>query len=550
MTVLKQNSYLRRGIPATMAARASLKNQVDWSLYLVTDSTAAILGDKDIVQVVEQAIQGGVTVVQYRDKHADTGAMIDVATKLHTVTQKYNVPLLINDRLDVCQAMGAEGVHIGQDDMDCTQARKILGPDAIIGVTASSEDEARKAIEDGADYLGIGTTFATPTKTDTKHIIGTQGLQQILAACDTGTEKSVPCVAIGSINASNVQRVLHQSAYGSNRLNGVAVVSAIVAAIDSQAAAKFLSELIKSAPEKFYASVPPNIQPVTDLKGLMAQVPGIIKSHASSSVLCHNMTNTVVQNFVANVCLATGASPIMSEIIAEAPDLAKLGGALVINMGTATPEKLNSFTAGMRAYNAVGAPVLLDPVGGGATAHRRNTVKTLLASGFFSVIKGNENEISSVAGASNVQQRGVDSGPSASTSEEKADLVKRLAQREHCIVLMTGETDYLSDGVRSVAINNGSPYLGKITGAGCALGAVIASYLAVHREDKFLAALAGMMHYEMAAERAEARQDCNGPGSFISAFLDELYLLGQDVCSGGPGVKDMIVERAKVQFIS
>lgn len=533
-----------------MAARASVKNQVDWSLYLVTDSTAAILGDKDIVHVVEQAIQGGVTVVQYRDKHADTGVMIDIAAKLHAVTQKYKVPLLINDRVDVCQAVGAEGVHIGQDDMDCNKARNILGSDAIIGVTASSVDEARKAIEDGADYLGIGTTFATPTKTDTKSIIGTRGLQQILAACDTGTEKSVPCVAIGSINVSNVQRVLHQSAYGSNRLNGVAVVSAIVAATDSQAAAKTLSELIKSAPEKFYSAVPPNKQPVMDLKGLMAQMPGIIKTHATSSVLCHNMTNTVVQNFVANVCLATGASPIMSEIAVEAPDLAKLGGALVVNMGTATPEKLNSFVAGMRAYNAVGAPVLLDPVGGGATGHRRATVKTLLASGFFSVIKGNENEISAVAGSSNVQQRGVDSSPSASTDEDKADLVKRLAQREHCIVLMTGETDHLSDGVRSVTINNGSPYLGKITGAGCALGAVIASYLAVHREDKFLAALAGIMHYEIAAERAEARQDCKGPGSFIPAFLDELYLLGQDVSCGGLAAENKIVEKAKVQLIA
>ncbi|EXJ90766.1 hypothetical protein A1O1_03870 [Capronia coronata CBS 617.96] len=515
-----------------MAQKSRARLPVDWSLYLVTDSTPAILGDKDIVEVVDQAIEGGVTIVQYRDKHADTGVMVEIASKLHAVTQKHNVPLLINDRLDVCQAVGAEGIHIGQDDMGCVEARKILGPDAIIGVTASSVEEAQKAIEDGADYLGIGTTFATPTKTDTKSIIGTRGLQEILAACATGTEKTVPCVAIGSINASNVQRVLHQSAHGSNRLNGVAVVSAIMASMDPQASARSLLDLIKTAPEKFYAAVPPNTARITDFANLIAQIPYIIKAHVSSSVLCHNMTNTVVQNFAANVCLATGSSPIMSENGPEAPDLARLGGALVINMGTATPDKMNAFTAGLRAYNAVGAPVLFDPVGGGATAVRRDAVKTLLAAGFFSVIKGNESEIGAVAGTSTTRQRGVDSGPSVSTAEEKAKLVKAIALREHCVVLMTGKTDYLSDGERTVAIENGSQYLGKITGSGCALGSVIASYVAVHPQDKLLAALAGILHYEIAAERAEARQDCRGPGSFIPAFLDELYLLGQEIKDG------------------
>ncbi|KAJ9633447.1 thiamine biosynthetic bifunctional enzyme [Knufia peltigerae] len=527
---------------------APKQSRIDLSLYLVTDSTPAILGDKDIVHVVEQALQGGTTLVQYRDKHADTGVMIETANRLHAVTRQYGVPLLINDRLDVCQAVGAEGVHIGQDDMSCTSARAILGPSAIIGVTASSIQEAQKAIADGADYLGIGTTFATPTKTDTKSIIGTRGLQEILAACDTGTEKSIPCVAIGSINASNVQRVLHQSADGSNRLNGVAVVSAIVAAPDPKASSQQLSDLIRTTPETYYAAVPPSKLSswTTNVPGLLSQVPSIIKTHFTSSVLCHNMTNTVVQNFVANVCLATGASPIMSEIAVEAPDLAKLGGSLIVNMGTATPEKVNSFIAGMRAYNAVGGPVLLDPVGGGATSHRRETVKKLLTAGFFSVIKGNEGEIGAVAGTSDVQQRGVDSGPSTATASDKGKLVQRLARREHCVVLMTGKTDYLSDGSRTVAISNGSHYLGSITGSGCALGAIVAGYLAVHRGDKFLAALAGILHYEIAAEMAEARGDCKGPGSFIPAFLDELHRLGRSVSEGDSSVSVESLARVKL----
>ncbi|OAP54778.1 hydroxyethylthiazole kinase [Fonsecaea erecta] len=523
---------------------------VNWSLYLVTDSTPAILGDKDILHIVEEAIHGGVGVVQYREKHADTGAMVDVAAKLHTITQKYNVPLLINDRVDVCMAVGAEGVHIGQDDMEVARARQLLGPDAIIGVTASSPEEADKAIQDGADYLGIGTTFATPTKTDTKHIIGTRGLQQILATCDTGSKKSIPCVAIGSINASNVQRVLHQSASGSNRLNGVAVVSAIMASTDPRTSASILLGSITSAPAKFYTAVPPHRLPVTtDLKTLIAQVPDIIKAHTTSGVICHNMTNTVVQNFVANVCLGTGSSPIMSENAAEAADLAKLGGALVINMGTITPDKMEAYIAGMRAYNAAGQPVLFDPVGGGATAVRRAAIERLLAEGFFSVIKGNEGEIGAVAGTSTMQQRGVDSGPSDSSDAQKAQLVEELARREHCIVLMTGKTDYLSDGTRTVAIRNGSNWLSKITGSGCALGAVIASYLAVHRDDKFLAALAGILHFELAAEEAEGF--CGGPGTFIPRFLDQLSRMGRDLLPEMGTVKpEDFVSRVKVEMVS
>ncbi|KIX96473.1 uncharacterized protein Z520_07739 [Fonsecaea multimorphosa CBS 102226] len=525
-------------------------SSIDWSLYLVTDSTPAILGDKDLLKIVDEAIQGGVGVVQYREKHADTGAMVEVASKLHAITQKHGVPLLINDRVDVCLAVGAEGVHIGQDDMDVALARQLLGPEAIIGVTASSPEEAGKAIRDGADYLGIGTTFATPTKTDTKHIIGTRGLQQILETCDTGTAKSIPCVAIGSINASNVQRVLHQSASGSNRLNGIAVVSAIMASTVPQHSARTLVDLIKSAPEKFYSAVPPHKHPVvTDLKTLIGAAPNIIRAHASSGVICHNMTNTVVQNFVANVCLGTGSSPIMSENAGEAADLAKLGGCLVVNMGTVTPDKLEAYIAGLRAYNAAGQPVLFDPVGGGATAVRRAAIETLLAAGFFSVIKGNEGEISAVAGTSTIQQRGVDSGPSDSSAAQKAQLVQQLAQREHCIVLMTGKTDYLSDGTRTVAIHNGTSWLGKITGSGCALGAVIASYMVVHPDDKFLAALAGILHFELAAE--DAAEFCRGPGSFIPGFLDALYQLGRDmqgeVGIGQPGYFASLV---KVEMIS
>ncbi|KAK5946795.1 thiamine biosynthetic bifunctional enzyme [Knufia obscura] len=515
---------------------------LDLSLYLVSDSTPEILGDKDICQVVEQACKGGVTIVQYRDKHAETSVLIKTATKLHSITKKYNVPLLINDRLDVCLAVGAEGVHIGQDDTPLEAVRSMLPSNAIVGVTASSMEEAEAAIQGGADYLGIGTMFATPTKKDTKSIIGTRGTQEILTRCKTGTKHSVGCVAIGSINAANVQRVIHQSTAGENRLNGVAVVSAIMAAADPQGAASELLQRVKNAPEKFYISTRPGSEVASD-KGMFEHIPGIIQKHVSSSVLSHNMTNTVVQNFAANVCLATGASPIMSMNGAEAPDLAQLGGGLVINMGTITPDIMNAYQAGVKAYNAAGNPVLLDPVGGGATSVRRQAIQTLLKAGFYDVIKGNEGEIGAVMGSANIQQRGVDSGPSSSSAQQKVEMVKSLAQKERCLVLMTGATDYLSDGTRTAAISNGSKWLGKITGSGCALGSVVVSYLALHRDDKFVAAMAGILHYELAAERAEQHASCRGPGSFIPAFLDELYLIGQDITSVN------VSKLARVEFL-
>ena len=510
-------------------ASHSKKKLLDLRLYLVTDSTPAILGDKDIVHVVEEAINGGVTIVQYREKHADTGRMIQIAVRLHAVTKRYDVPLLINDRIDVCLAVGAEGVHIGQDDMSLSTVRSLLGPDAIIGVTASSIEEATKAINGGADYLGIGTMFATPTKTDTKSIIGTSGTQSILQACDTGSAKHVPCVAIGSINTTNVERVMHQSAYSNNYLNGVAVVSTIMAAENPRSAATALLDQI----ETFFQRQSPDqsgTELAKDLKQLLQGVPDMIKAHVGSAVLCHNMTNTVVQNFAANVCLATGSSPIMSTNGKEAADLAKLSGALVVNMGTVTPDIIDAYLAGMKAYNQAGNPVVFDPVGGGATSLRRGTIELLLKGGFFTVIKGNEGEISAVAGSSEVQQRGVDSGPSTSSAVEKIRLVRELAERQRCIVLMTGSTDYLSDGRRTIGISNGSQFLGRITGSGCALGSVIASYVALHRKDKLAAALAALLHYELAAERAERL--CSGPGSFIPTFLDQLYLLGLEVKDG------------------
>ncbi|KAL2278525.1 hypothetical protein FJTKL_14439 [Diaporthe vaccinii] len=521
----------------------------DYSLYLVTDSTPAILGDKDISDVVDRAIRGGVTVVQYRDKTSDTGALIATARKLHAVTKSHGVPLLINDRVDVALAVGCEGVHLGQDDMDISTARQLLGSGKIIGITANTVDEALTACEQGADYLGIGTVFSTQTKTNTKNVIGPDGLRHTLAVLAERGHGGVPAVCIGGINASNIPQVLFRGSPPEKPLDGVAVVSAIMAAEDPEAESRRLLGLVRDASER-------NRQPRTGTSAagtkeeLLKLVPGAIKAVHEQKPLSHNMTNLVVQNFAANVALSIGASPIMANYGEEAADLAKLGAALVINMGTVTPEGLDNYKKALRAYNAAGRPVIFDPVGAGATAVRRAAVKSILSAGYIDVIKGNESEIKTVfntgsasgsgsgtsGGNTEESQRGVDSSSTLS-GPEKARLVRALAAREQAVVLMTGKTDFASDGSRVFSVRNGHEYLGMITGTGCTLGTTVSAMVAAcpRGGDRLAAVVAGILLFEIAAEHAATKGAVEGPGTFVPAFLDSLYRIRTGTAAGELG---------------
>lgn len=503
----------------------------------------------------------GVTVVQYRDKASDTGDLIKTAKALHEKCKKHNVPLIINDRVDVALAVGCEGVHLGQDDMNISEARKLLGDDKIIGATISSIEEARIAVEHGADYLGIGTLYATSTKKNTKDIIGINGIRKILHYLHTADEPSrtIKTVCIGGVNALNIQLVTFQLTAPSSptttpkSIDGVALVSAIIAAQDVEQASANLKTLLSTPPN--FTTSPPPTDNWTSLSALHSACLSATKALHSTSPLTHNMTNLVVQNFAASVALAIGASPIMSNNGAEAPDLAQLGGALVVNMGTATPDALRNHRLAIAAYNAKGAPVVLDPVGAGATAARREALAYLLASGYFSLIKGNEREIVAVARASGLevvaedgelQQRGVDSGAAVYSLEQRAYIVSRVARRERTVVLMTGATDVVSDGERTYAVSNGHEYLGMVTGSGCTLGTTLSAYMAASPGDKLVAAVAGMLHFEVAAERAAEVEGVRGPGTFVPAFIDELWRGRMDVVEGRGGGE----ERWKVEALT
>jgi thiamine-phosphate pyrophosphorylase len=188
--------------------------EIDYSLYLVTDRR--FIGDKPLKQAVEEAIIGGVTLVQIREKTATTREFYKIALEVRSVTSKYKVPLIINDRLDIAQAINADGVHLGQSDMPLYEARKILGKDKIIGISVGNVEEAISAQKGGADYLGIGTIFNTGTKEDIDMPIGIDGLQKIYSSIN------IPAVAIGGINQNNFKDVL------STGVDGISVISAIL----------------------------------------------------------------------------------------------------------------------------------------------------------------------------------------------------------------------------------------------------------------------------------------------------------------------------------
>jgi thiamine-phosphate diphosphorylase/hydroxyethylthiazole kinase len=446
--------------------------------------------------------------------------------------------------------------------MSVSSAREVLGPHAIIGATVSSIDEARTAVERGADYLGIGTLYATNTKKNTKDIIGINGIRKILKYLDQGNEqeKKVKTVCIGGVNAQNLQRITHQLTAPSSPstppkpINGVALVSAIIGAPDPRAASQHLFHLLNSPPPFKARSTAPHfwLEKASDETAhLLSQAAQSTKIVRQKSPLSHNMTNLVVQNFAANVALAIGASPIMANYAAEAHDLAQLGGALVVNMGTVTPDGLVNYKQAIAAYSLAGGPIVLDPVGAGATKVRMGALADLMANGYFDLVKGNEREIVAVARASGFtvedcsQQRGVDSGDALFSLQQRAYMVSRIALRERNVVLMTGATDVISDGIRTYTISNGHAYLGMITGSGCTLGTTISAYLAANPGDKLYAAIAALLHYEIAAEYAAEREDVKGPGTFVPAFIDELYIRGKEVADGKASWED----RAKVSCV-
>lgn len=208
-----------------------MRPEMDYSLYVCTDRD--IMTTDTLEEAVELAIKGGATIIQLREKDCTSREFYELALSIKDITDAYEVPLIINDRLDIALAVHADGVHLGQSDIPVQVARNVMGPNCIVGATANTLEKAKEAWQSGADYLGVGDVFGSATKNDTKPV----ELKELKKICDM---VKIPVVAIGGISKKNIHLLKDTG------VAGVAVISAVLGQTDITAAAE---ELISGSPE-------------------------------------------------------------------------------------------------------------------------------------------------------------------------------------------------------------------------------------------------------------------------------------------------------------
>ena len=484
----------------------------DLVLYAVTDTSW--LRGQTLVQQVEAALRGGVTMVQLREKELKGEALEREAEEILAVCRQYGVPLLINDDVMLAKKIGADGVHVGQDDMSAAKARELLGEDAIIGVTARTVEQAVAAQEAGADYLGSGAVFGTSTKKDAKPMDPAY-FQQI---CES---VSIPVVAIGGVTLDNIREL------EGRKMSGFAIVSGIFAAEDIEARTR---DLWKAAQELC-------------LPGQVSRLKmEILRRHPV--VQC--ITNIVTVNDCANALLAVGASPTMAHHPEEMEEFAAVCDALVCNMGAT--ESLEAMMAAGKADTAgPSRPVVIDPVGCATSAFRRRKCLELIDAVHPACIRGNGAEIRALA-TDHRTARGVDDlflqekteGPADkngqsgaeisedqpssdfSLSEETVRCARQLSRMTGAIVIASGETDYVVCGDRVYSVRGGSAWMTRVTGTGCMLSVLLGAFLSVENSALSAAACCGMMN--VCAERAQEHTaaEHGGTGTFRVHLIDEL----------------------------
>ena len=253
----------------------------------------------------------------------------------------------------------------------------------------------------------------------------------------------------------------------------------------------------------------------------LTEVTSHLEAVREKSPLVHNITNVVVTNFVANGLLSLGASPVMAYAKEEVEDMVKISSSLVLNIGTLSTSEVEAMIIAGKTANNVGVPVVLDPVGAGATPFRTQSAQRILNEVKVDIIRGNSSEIANVIGE-NWQTKGVDAG------DEKGDVVdlaKQAAHQLNCVVVITGKDDVITDGAETFIVHNGHPMLTKVTGTGCLLSSIIGAFSAVG-DDKVLSSVSALVYYGVAAENAAKAEAHKGPGSFQVELINQLHNVG------------------------
>ena len=242
--------------------------------------------------------------------------------------------------------------------------------------------------------------------------------------------------------------------------------------------------------------------------------------------LVHQITNYVVMNETANATLALGALPVMAHALEEVEEMVGLAGALVLNIGTLSPRWVDAMIAAGKAANAGGIPVVLDPVGAGATRYRTETTRRILSEVGVTVLRGNQGEVATLVGA-DAEVRGVESIGAAGHG---ADLARTAARSLALIASVTGVVDHVSDGTRVLAVANGHELLATVTGTGCMSSAVTGCFLAAKRDEPLEAAAEALAAFGVAAE--DAARDAKGPGTFHANLYDAVAALDPETLDG------------------
>jgi len=488
-------------------------------VYFLTDDS---LSDEQLLRTVEQALRGGARCVQLRDKRRDTRDLHRLAARLRALTARMGAGFIINDRIDLALAVGADGAHIGQVDIPARDARRLLGPQRVLGVSADSPERARRAVADGADYLGVGHVFGSVAKEKNEPPIGVEGLATV---CEGAR---VPVVAIGAVNSENAAQAIESGA------SAVAVISAISRTEDPEASARELASVVRSAYEQrktaLRRSHPPAPEPEragSALETLRNQQPliQIIADHA-------------VVAAAAGATELIGAHPLTSEAEEEAGEMVRRARALLVNTGAPTSGTVRAMRRAADSARRAGVPVVLDPRGSGASAYRVEVNQGLARAGAPAIVRGNAPEIGALIGR-RIDLRGVDEDRQENDSYDKAriGLARAAASQLGTVVVVTGPVDVVCDGratvPRIVLVGNGTSLSAGVVGGGCIVSGLIASFAAIEG-DPFLAALWGLGVMGVAAEQAAAEQavtehtddrrnDRGRPMRFRTALLDRLY---------------------------
>ena len=441
-------------------------------LYLVTDEASKCR--HSLLETVRKAVDGGVTIVQYRSTNPDAGTCYREALPIRDFLSSRGIPFIVNNRIDLALALEADGVHIGQRDLPVPSVRAMIGPDKILGLSVSNENQLRAVDAALVDYLGMGPVFPTISKLNAPPVLGVEGFAAL------ASQSPLPVVAIGGLElplsppfAERRTRKLPHGLCPDGKCRIQSFFNAMLSSTDL-------------------------VQAVTaDLEKIRETAPLVL-----------SLTNSVVQPLTANLLLAIGAVPAMLNDAEEAVDMLRSGtGAMLVNLGTVTREQGAAMQTAVQEANRLNIPWSLDPVAVGALSLRTRLAGQLKEQS-PRIIRGNASEIMALAGYSSVMK-----GPeSTSSSADALHAARELALHTGAAVLVTGRTDYSTDGRQIIATENGHAMMSRVTGVGCSMGALSAACAAV------LMGIAGEMAFEQSPS----------PGSFAVSLLDSLYSLSPE----------------------